>query len=310
LFLAELDANHNGILEASEVSDRRREFVDRVIRRAGLEPQYPVQLTTVRDGLAKHYHAAMIAATSGSSTSAPTAGPSNQPSSGGSGGGAAVKTQEPAAPKVPGFGKSTPLPPVPDFSATPPTKPTGTQLASASGSTSGGKSGTTSHGGEEARYRAYAESLLRQYDKNKNGALDRDEWGQLQGDPATIDRNKDGAITTDELTIWVTEYSRRATGSWGSSTTSGGGGARGSSAARSGETKKPYRMRTPTERLPPGLPDWFPRKDTDCDGQVSMAEFAQQWNEAKVAEFRKYDLNGDGIITPAECLQVEKKLKK
>ena len=36
-----------------------------------------------------------------------------------------------------------------------------------------------------------------------------------------------------------------------------------------------------------------------------MAEFATEWTPALVAEFNRYDLNHDGIITAAECLKVE-----
>jgi Ca2+-binding EF-hand superfamily protein len=67
---------------------------------------------------------------------------------------------------------------------------------------------------------------------------------------------------------------------------------------------------TPIERLPKGLPDWFTAKDADGDGQVSMAEFAADWTPAKVAEFSRYDLNGDGIITASECLKAEKRSQR
>ena len=38
-----------------------------------------------------------------------------------------------------------------------------------------------------------------------------------------------------------------------------------------------------------------------------MAEFASEWTPAVAAEFDRYDLNHDGIITAAECLKVEKR---
>jgi hypothetical protein len=68
--------------------------------------------------------------------------------------------------------------------------------------------------------------------------------------------------------------------------------------------KKSYRFLSPQERLPRGLPDWFLRKDADGDGQVAMAEYASSgWSEALAEEFTKHDLNGDGVITPEECLK-------
>ena len=70
--------------------------------------------------------------------------------------------------------------------------------------------------------------------------------------------------------------------------------------------RKPGRFLTARERLPKGLPDWFLEKDVNGDGQVTMAQFTDNWTPEKVAEFARYDLNHDGIITAAECLKVEK----
>lgn len=70
--------------------------------------------------------------------------------------------------------------------------------------------------------------------------------------------------------------------------------------------RKPGRFLTARERLPKGLPDWFLEKDMHGDGQITMAEFTDNWTPDKVAEFARYDLNHDGIITAAECLKVEK----
>ncbi len=69
--------------------------------------------------------------------------------------------------------------------------------------------------------------------------------------------------------------------------------------------RMPSRFKTPQERLPKGLPAWFLAK-ADADGQITMAEFTDNWTPEKVAEFARYDLNHDGIITAAECLKVEK----
>lgn len=68
---------------------------------------------------------------------------------------------------------------------------------------------------------------------------------------------------------------------------------------------KSGRFLTVEERLPKNLPAWFREKDANRDGQVEMAEFADDWTEALLAEFNRFDLNRDGVITPAECLKVE-----
>ena len=59
------------------------------------------------------------------------------------------------------------------------------------------------------------------------------------------------------------------------------------------------------ETLPRDLPAWFSSLDTDHDGQISL----QEWRKGRrnPADFRKYDLNGDGFITPDEVLQVLEK---
>ncbi len=57
--------------------------------------------------------------------------------------------------------------------------------------------------------------------------------------------------------------------------------------------------------LPEGLPAWFRDLDEDGDGQVTL----WQWRNAgrSLGEFRKYDLNSDGIITTDEILHALKK---
>ncbi len=55
----------------------------------------------------------------------------------------------------------------------------------------------------------FAESLLRQYDKNKNGVLDKDEWSQMQSRWHEADRNGDGTITLDEMIAHMAQLARR-----------------------------------------------------------------------------------------------------
>ncbi|QDU76173.1 EF hand [Bremerella volcania] len=141
--------------------------------------------------------------------------------------------------------------------------------------------------GGDDRFRQYAESLLRQNDRNKNGVLEKDEWSRLRGNPADYDKNNDGKITVEELTQRSESYGR----------------GRSSRSASSEQSKQEtYRFLTATERLPKGLPDWFLRNDQDADGQIMMHEFSTSWSSSKVSEFNQYDLNGDGVITPKEAL--------
>ena len=136
----------------------------------------------------------------------------------------------------------------------------------------------------------YAKSLLRMYDRNKSGVLEKEEWSKLSGNPMEFDKNKDGKLSVDELAERSSRFIK--------------GGSRG----ESGDTPKyeTYRFLSPTERLPKGLPDWFTSNDKDADGQIMMHEFSTTWSVSKATEFDTYDLNHDGVITPDECLAVGK----
>jgi len=141
---------------------------------------------------------------------------------------------------------------------------------------------------------------MRQYDKNKNGVLDRDEVSQMPERLRQADRNGDAIITLDELSAHLLDFSQRR----------GGGGGPGAGGGKGGNPPRSYRFLTARERLPEGLPPWFLDDDVNQDGQVSMAEYSKDWSDTVVEKFVSYDLNNDGIITPAECLAVLKAQKK
>lgn len=147
--------------------------------------------------------------------------------------------------------------------------------------------------------------MIRQYDKNRDGKLDKDESSQMRSEHQSADVNKDGIITQDELQTKLQSYAGGGSSTGGSSSGEGGRrfgrGSDGDNKTAAVPTRTSYRFTTPAERLPKGMPDWFLRGDVDGDGQVSMAEYTTTWTETLAAEFLKFDANGDGIITPAEC---------
>jgi Ca2+-binding EF-hand superfamily protein len=206
-------------------------------------------------------------------------------------------------PAVPGFGVEKKQPSVPGFGDPQKTSPAKKSSASGASGTekSANEKASSSTGPSSKAIRDSARSLIRQFDENKDGKLQREEWMKKKGLFQGADKDGDGVITLDELTGRVNQYSAQDRGG-------GEKGARDSNDSRSRfGSNLAYRFPTPTERLPEGLPDWFARKDADGDGQISMAEFSSFWTVAKAHEFSQYDLNNDGIITPAECLKVEKK---
>jgi hypothetical protein len=144
----------------------------------------------------------------------------------------------------------------------------------------------------------------------------------LRGEAAKSDLNGDGVITVDELVMHLSAPNAggavapsRPAGTpvaheadrevvfgqdphWQSSTSTGTGS--GPADENDNERPKFYRFRSPKERLPEGLPGFFSR-DANGDGQVSMSEYSRYWSDRTVEEFRRYDTDNDGMITPKEC---------
>jgi len=145
----------------------------------------------------------------------------------------------------------------------------------------------------DERIRRYAEGLMKQYDENHSGKLEKNEWEKMRGsDWAKADKDGNSELTLQEI---AEHLAAQAGGSASSSSSSG--------TAKPVSTKR-FIQRSAWDRLPSGLPSWFKEKDRDRDGQVLMAEFTDKWTHDQLREYQKYDLNGDGVITPAECLRV------
>jgi Ca2+-binding EF-hand superfamily protein len=322
-FLRQFDANGDGMISPNEVNSSRRPFYEGLVRRAGMDPNSTISIQALREALSQRR-----------SSSSGSSGPSE---GGGKPGGDASK---PAPSLVPGFGTGSQGATVPGFGIAPPAKPStpsGSGPASSSspllasnspgpspsspppapspspappssqsGASPASPSPPVDSRGVDERVRRYAEALLRQYDKNKNNVLEKDEWSQMQSRWHDADANRDGVITLDELAARMSNFSRSRSSPPSSS--SGTMVSSGPSVGGNSAPRKSIRFLSPQERLPPGLPDWFLRKDADGDGQVSMAEYARSdWSDSLAEEFNKYDLNGDGIITPEECLKASSK---
>jgi hypothetical protein len=54
------------------------------------------------------------------------------------------------------------------------------------------------------------------------------------------------------------------------------------------------------DNLPKDLPDWFKELDTDKDGQVGLYEWKAGTRD--LSEYRNFDRNSDGLITPEEAM--------
>jgi Ca2+-binding EF-hand superfamily protein len=187
----------------------------------------------------------------------------------------------------------------------------------------------------------YAKGLVKKYDKNGDGMLQADEQKELRGPAAGADLNHDGVITVEELITHLTSPSPSSGPSSGSGVASSSSSSddgnrwsrhhhdsdsKGSDSAKSeaekalagrvftgtaggmasttkeGDKRHSYRFTSPSDRKP-GLPAELKSRDKNGDGQVSMTEFSSYWSSSVVADFRRWDLNNDGIITAKEAAQ-------
>ena len=176
---------------------------------------------------------------------------------------------------------------------------------SADSTPSGGGGGSD---GDQRKFREYAQSLMNQHDKDKDGVLRKSsgEWDELKQEHQAADADSNGQITVDEFAAYfgrLAGKSNSSSSSGGRSNRDGGRSGTASSGGKPAQMIKSYRGKTAAERLPSGLPDWFQRNDADGDGQIMMSEYAASWTDEKVNEFNSFDLDGDGFITAKEVLK-------
>jgi Ca2+-binding EF-hand superfamily protein len=152
------------------------------------------------------------------------------------------------------------------------------------------------------RIRKTASDTIKKNDKDGNGILEGDELKELRMSRAA-DTDGDGKITHNELVSFYTPKSETAGAASPSAPSQSG--AQASTATDDvtqrkivNTTRKSYRFKSSKERLS----SWrFASKDANGDGQVSMSEYTRSWSERTASEFKRYDKDNDGMITPAEA---------
>lgn len=168
----------------------------------------------------------------------------------------------------------------------------------------------------------YARRMIVKYERNGDGQLEPEEWRQMGGDAGAADANGDRLITVEEFSQYVANYSLRRK----IRLRSPGPEIQfvfpllqnhnDAVSLRQQETvpvqpppakppRKPRFYVRPSE-LPEGLPKWFVDRDTDGDAQVSLHEFTAGTPRADMNLFNRSDANGDGLLTPRECIDAMK----
>ena len=161
-----------------------------------------------------------------------------------------------------------------------------------------GSTSSNSDNSSQERYKAYAESLIKNYDKDSDGKLSAEEVKAMRRPPQNADPDSDGFITRDELTASLSG----STSSGVVATPSVARAAEGATAGKSRE--KPSAGERPVDsgsksRGSRGSGS-FSDLDTNLNSQIEMHEFSQDWDEEKLAQFYAKDKNGDGVITQRE----------
>jgi hypothetical protein len=195
--------------------------------------------------------------------------------------------------------------------------------------------------GPPAKAYRYAQALVQRYDRNGDGTLQQDEWSPTAAASKRRSVNADQGVTVDELVRRMMVYGaqRRLQPGWLAPTPEPEAtpADNESETAAKDETavpppsprtppadaprtvapspppevtpRRPKRFHLPPSRIPPGLPDWFLTRDADGDGQLTLPEYAAAGSATASKEFTRYDLNGDGVLTPQEYLKLNKPVK-
>ena len=179
----------------------------------------------------------------------------------------------------------------------------------------------------------YAERWFARGDADGDGKLTAKEWPQPTG--GAVDADQDGLVTVEELAQHIADFGRHrrirlmpasaggllplpsllppgVAGAEGPATLGEADGSQSPNnapadtvdEAQSGSKERASDRKyfVPPSRLPPGLPDWFLKRDADGDGQLTLSEYAESGSASADKEFARYDRNRDGLVTPHEVV--------
>ena len=136
------------------------------------------------------------------------------------------------------------------------------------------------------RSREYAQALISNYDRDRDGCLNPTELGLIGESWLEVDFDQNGKASVNEIQVRFQDY-----------------------AARAGtDIRKPQGPIDPVEAsltpadTQPANPPWdaFEKLDADRGGQIEMHEFAEKFDASVVADFYTRDADRDGVITRNE----------
>ena len=164
--------------------------------------------------------------------------------------------------------------------------------------------GGTPAGQELTEIFKVADAEFAQLDANGDGVLNIDEMPPaLRNDLPKWDKNKDGMIDLFEYRNFsVTRYQERF-----GSTEAAAAAIKNNIDPDDELEKRPTVYRA--GKLPAkGLPSWFKQLDTDGDGQIALWEWRAAGRD--LYDFKEWDRDDDGFITPEEAIHVFAALTK
>jgi len=297
LLVRQWDRNGDGYLQSAEIPIASRGKIKKLAKSQGLDLAKPLRVDSLIAAGAKSPKVAPPKNAKEASSSKSTALEEKTP---------AAEEAKPAEVKtsslVAGFGVADVRPAVPGFGVAASFDAKSFNRAGSRGQVANKKGPSINQG-----IRRLAKSLLAQNDKNKNGQLEKNEWASLRGNPKQSDRNRDGILTLDELTLHLAAYSTRDRAKKRANSKRR---SKSSYRRRGSNDRKSYRFLSSKQRLPEELPGWFSTRDADGDGQLTMQEHTGSSSAEKLRQFAKFDLNGDGFIVPREYLLATKPASK